>query len=112
MTSFNGIDWVYRSVPGNGMNGWQSVTYGNNLFVAVSSFGPDKVMTSDDGIEWVYRSFPGDVVGGWQSVTYGNNIFVAVSNQGTQRVMTSEDGIEWELEQTQRQNHVDIHASH
>ena len=85
MTSDDGNNWVYRSVPDAGADAardeWESVTYGNNRFVAVSSRGTNRVMTSDDGIGWVYQSVPDvntepDL---WNSVTYGNNRFVAVS---------------------------------
>jgi hypothetical protein len=71
------------------------VTYGNGLFVAVSSSGTgDRVMTSPDGITWIIRASAADNV--WNSVTYGGGLFVAVSSSGTgNRVMTSPDGITW-----------------
>jgi len=47
---------------------WQSVTYGNNLFVAVSSTGTagKSVMTSPDGITWTLRTSAADY--NWVSV--------------------------------------------
>ena len=54
-------------------NGWSSVTYGNGLFVAVSTSGTHKVMTSPDGITWTNRT----VIFGVTFVTYGNSLFVA-----------------------------------
>ena len=68
-------------------NGWYSVTYGNNLFVAVSISGTNRVMTSPDGITWTARAAAKANL--WRSVTYGNNLFVAVSHNGTNRVMTT-----------------------
>ena len=76
-------------------NNWNSVTYGNGLFVAVSSNGTgDRVMTSPDGITWNSRTSASD--NNWSSVVYGNGLFAAVSNSGTgNRVMTSSDGTTW-----------------
>src|SRR5690606_11432907 len=89
MTSLDGISWVAHSSAGNNIdNDWRSVTYGNGLFVAVSSYsGATIVMTSPDGITWTHRSVAED--NRWTSVTYGNGIFVAVSETGANRVMTS-----------------------
>jgi predicted RecA/RadA family phage recombinase len=73
-------------------NSWQSVTYGNGLFVAVSNSGTNNhVMTSPDGITWTSRNASAD--NAWESVTYGNGLFVAVSMAAG--VMTSPDGITW-----------------
>jgi hypothetical protein len=63
-------------------NNWRSVTYGNNLFVAVADTGTgNRVMTSPDGINWTIRTSAAD--NNWFSVTYGNGIFVAVAYTGT-----------------------------
>jgi len=70
---------------------WTGVTYGNGLFVAVSSTGvANVVMTSPDGITWTSRTSGNTTA--WQGVTYGNGLFVAVA---TNKVMTSPDGITW-----------------
>jgi hypothetical protein len=70
------------------------VTYGNGLFVAVSSAtNTNQVMTSPDGINWTVQTSA--AANSWRSVTYGNGLFVAVSANGTNRVMTSPDGINW-----------------
>jgi len=86
-------DLVNRGVSTN--LSWQSITYGNNLFVAVSNSGTgNRVMTSPDGIIWTSRTSASD--NNWSSVTFGNNLFVAVSNSGVgNRVMTSPDGVIW-----------------
>jgi len=88
-----GVNWLSQtpSTP----TSWKSVTYGNNIFVAVSSDGTlNRVMTSPDGVNWTTRTPASDNY--WTSVAYGRGLFVAVSNTGTSnRIMTSEDGITW-----------------
>ncbi len=82
------VFWTVETAVG--ANWWNSVTYGNGLFVAVAAAA---VMTSPDGITWTARTAPGGGQG-WNSVTYGNNLFVAVADSA---VMTSPDGITWTL---------------
>ena len=83
----DGITWTSRTSAAD--NNWDSITYGNGLFVAVSTSGTgNRVMTSPDGITWTSRTSAADNF--WLSVTYGNGLFVAVSYSGTgNRVMTS-----------------------
>ena len=92
-----GTTWTNRTSAAD--NSWTSVTYGNGLFVAVSSTGTgDRVMTSPDGITWTIRTNATDNY--WRSVTYGNGLFVAVADFGSgtgNRVMTSPDGITWTI---------------
>ena len=46
-----GVDWTSRTSAAD--NEWNSVAYGNGLFVAVASAGTgDRVMTSPEGITW------------------------------------------------------------
>jgi hypothetical protein len=86
MTSPDGITWTSRTSAAD--NQWFAVTYGNDLFVAVSGSGTgNRVMTSPDGITWTSRTPAADNF--WNSVTYGNGLFVAASSSGTKRVMTS-----------------------
>ena len=92
MTSPDGITWTSPDCRRSKLLGL-SVTYGNGLFVAVSSDGTNRVMTSPDGITWTARTAAAGNT--WRSVTYGNGLFVAVSQDGTNRVMTSPDGITW-----------------
>ena len=91
--SIAGITWTSQISATD--NPWQSVTYGNGLFVAVASNGTgNRVMTSPDGITWTPRTSAAD--NAWQSVTYGNGLFVAVAFSGIgDRVMTSPDGYNW-----------------
>ena len=88
---YAGQFWTARTAAE--ANSWASVAYGNNLFVAVSYSGTNRVMTSPDGTTWTARSAA--QANSWISVTYGNNLFVAVSADGTNRVMTSTDGTTW-----------------
>ncbi len=91
MTSPDSITWTARTAAE--ANSWQSVTYGNGLFVAVSSGGTNRVMTSPDSITWTARTAA--EANQWRAVIYGNGLFVALSDTGTNRVMTSLDGITW-----------------
>jgi hypothetical protein len=92
MTSPDGITWTIRTSAAN--NSWNSVTYGNGLFVAVSDTGGNRVMTSPDGITWTSRTSAAN--NAWVSVAYGSGLFVAISyNGGGTQVMTSPDGITW-----------------
>jgi hypothetical protein len=86
-----GTTWTAQTSAAD--NNWLSVTYGNGLFVAVSSNGTNRVMTSPNGITWTSRNATAS--NSWGGVAYGNGIFVAVGNSGTNRVMTSPDGITW-----------------
>lgn len=85
-----------RWISGNSAadNAWQSVAYGNGLFVAVArDGGTQRVMTSPDGIEWTLRTTPERA---WNYVAYGNGTFVAVASfSGTSNYMSSPDGINW-----------------
>jgi hypothetical protein len=93
--SQKGFEWTART--GAARNEWRSVTYGNGLFVAVSSDGgtSDQIMTSPDGVNWTSRN--STMANQWQSVTYGNGLFVAVASNGTtdDQIMTSPDGVNW-----------------
>ena len=87
--------WTQRATPAD--NTWQSVCYGNGIFVAIASSGVgNRVMTSPDGVTWTSRTSAAD--NNWRGVCYGNGLFVAVGTSGSgNRVMTSPDGITWTL---------------
>jgi hypothetical protein len=91
-------NWISRVSALN--NNWQSVVYGDGLWVAISNQGFNSdIMTSPDGITWTIRTTPS--AAGWNSITYGNGIYVAVRFGGTftgnNTVLTSPDGINWTL---------------
>ena len=79
---------VWKSRTSAADNEWYGVTFGNNLFVAVSSTGSgNRVMTSPDGTTWTIQTSAAEHM--WKGVTFGNNLFVAVSKNGNgNRVMT------------------------
>ncbi len=86
-----GETWTEVEAPA--AQSWQSITYGNGRFVAISSSGSQRVMYSDDGYNWI--GVFSLTTNSWQAVTYGNGLFVAVAVDGTDRIMTSPDGINW-----------------
>lgn len=51
---------------------WNSVTYGEGLFVAVATGGGSRVMTSPDGINWTARSAA--AANGWLLPTETENL--------------------------------------
>lgn len=83
-------NWTARSAAE--ANLWTSVTYGEGLFIAVSTDGTNRVMTSPDGIAWTARAAA--EANSWWSVAFGDGQFVAVAI-GSYQVMTSPDGITW-----------------
>jgi hypothetical protein len=95
VTNIKGQNWSTNKTTE--ANTWTSVTYGNGLFVAISSDGTNRVITSSDGITWTSQT--GAEANAWTSVTYGNGLFVAVSNavsyDSLNLVMTSPDGVNW-----------------
>ena len=70
---------------------WESVTYGNGKFVAVTD-NSNQSAYSEDGINWTSSTMPTSAY--WPSVTYGNGKFVAVARNSNQAAY-SEDGINW-----------------
>ncbi len=89
---FGGKSWTLGSIDNFS---WDSVVYGDGIFVAVHGNG-DEVSTSSDGITWTTFD-SGTGVFGWSAISYGNGTFVAVQTNGTDEVMTSPDGTTWTL---------------
>jgi 6-phosphogluconolactonase (cycloisomerase 2 family) len=87
----NGATWTARSA--SEAASWRAITYGNGMFVAVSTDATNRVMTSEDGVTWTGRS--ASAVSAWRAITYGNGMFVALAHADTTRVMTSPDGVTW-----------------
>ncbi len=94
--------YVWKTQVSAADNNWQSVTFGNNLFVAIANTGNgNRVMTSSDGNSWSTKTSASNK--GWKSITYGssNGLFVAVSDSNTGNdAMTSPDGSTWTLRST------------
>lgn len=102
-TSPDAITWTARTVPSIY---WSAMTYGNNMFVAVTSprdslGGTNSGITgaySANGINWTTSTLP--FSGNYSGVAYGGNTYVAVaSSAGTAsssaQYATSIDGINW-----------------
>lgn len=91
----DGASWTPIAAAVN--SGWQSVAYGNGVWVAVAkrSFGAPQLMRSTDGgLSWTAVAATEE--NEWRSVAYGNEVWVAVSSSGTNRVMRSTDnGVTW-----------------
>jgi len=88
----DGITWTPQTAASN--FAWQSIAYGNGVFVAVNPENSPRAMSSANGTSWA----PGTNFAqqGYQSVVYGNGLFVAVNNTGPQtRFMTSVNGTSW-----------------
>ena len=86
-TSVDGINWTSRGYYVGRY--FQSIAYGNQLFVTVGDQGD--VFTSPDGIHWTLRN--STTQNSLWKVTFGNGRFVAVGGGGT--IITSADGINW-----------------
>lgn len=77
---------------------WQSVCYGNNLVVAVSSTSGTIAATSPAGVSatWTTRTLP--ITASWYAVAYGANVFVATTSglgSATNAAAYSNDGVVW-----------------
>jgi hypothetical protein len=83
MTSTDGINWTSQTQTE--ANQWSSITYGNGLFVAVSSNGSNPIMASRNGEEWTPLAAPES--NSWWDIHYASGRFVAVSFDGTNSVM-------------------------
>lgn len=89
-TSPDGITWTQRSLPGY----WNSVAYGNGVFVAVAIGGAKRVAYSTDGESWSYANTASFDSAVWYDVAYTNGSFVAVSDSATAAIYST-DGINW-----------------
>ena len=85
------ITKIWSAISAPEANAWYSVAYGNDVWVAVSSNGTNRVMRSTDGgANWT--AVAAAEANPWRSVAYGNGVWVAVSSSGTNRVMRSTNG--------------------
>jgi hypothetical protein len=101
--STNGTTWTVTTLPDIGdssFNEWVDITYGKNIFVALSNSGnfvaTGTYSSTTNAITWTGRTM--DVIDdssnrSWQSIAYGNNRFVAISNTGD--IGYSFDSINW-----------------
>lgn len=80
-----------RTLPGV-TQAWQSVAYGNGIWVAIGGTGT-QAGSSPDGITWTARTMPTSAQ--WNVVTFANGVFVALATAGSTAAATSTDGINW-----------------
>jgi hypothetical protein len=72
----DGSSWT--AVAAAEANPWQSVAYGDGVFVAVAQDGTNRVMRSvDGGLTW--SAVAATEAKLWRSVAYGDGVFVAVA---------------------------------
>jgi hypothetical protein len=88
VTSADGTTWNVRDFDST-IGTLSSVTFGNDLFVAVSQSGT--VLTSPDGANWTHHT--PDTVTQLNGVGFGNGLFIAGGIRG--RIMTSLNGAVW-----------------
>ena len=70
---------------------WESVCYGDDKFVAISTRNSNVAAYSTDGITWTESTLPSNQ--SWWNVCYGNGKFVAVADGNISAYST--DGITW-----------------
>lgn len=81
--SVDGITWTLQEIDDHD---WSDLTYGDELFVAVSNDG--FIGTSTNGVFWTYANIGGD----FRCISYGNGMFIAA---GVDQVQKSVDGSTW-----------------
>ena len=96
MHSNDGVAWTSIDPPDYDYDmSWQSVAYGNGVFVAVA-YEPyeNQVMYSLDGENWQLTASA--EIRSWNTLTYGNDKFVVLPFDNSNRVMYSFDGVTWD----------------
>lgn len=71
---------------------WQSVAWGNNLYVAVAS-GGSVAASSPDGATWTARTLPSS--SNWKKAIWGGDRFIAMSSTTGTAAAFSVDGTAW-----------------
>lgn len=87
LTSANGIDWT--SCDTHVLSEIIDITYGNGLYVALTSRG--YILTSTDGTVWTEST--ANVSTDVRKITYGNSKFVILGSNGN--LYTSPDAVTW-----------------
>lgn len=81
---------------------WNSIAYGNGVFVAVgsgalvsgSTYTPTNIAAvSTDGKNWQQIILPASQ--SWKCVAFGNGTFIAVARSGSTSIVKSTDGFNW-----------------
>jgi len=96
-TSPDGNIWTTRVSAVAAARSWNSITYGNGLYVAISPSSPSYSMYSSNGIDWTLGAAISGV-GTVNAITYGtvngSPLFVGTADSSNQ-VATSSDGANW-----------------
>ena len=76
-------------------NRWQSVTYGNGIYMALSTDG--YISTSTDCITWSTPTIPTGIISilsNWYALSYGDGKFIAL-NSGGYTCVSTDNGATW-----------------
>jgi hypothetical protein len=87
----NGVSWTNFTLPLT--QTWQSIAYGNGVFVIIASGSGTALYSNNNGSSWTSFTMPGGT-GTWNSVAYGNGMFIAIAGSST-RAAYSYNGINW-----------------
>lgn len=90
VTSAGGLAFTTRTLPAPSPNAWESIAFGNGVFVVMQN-GSSSFITSTDGINWTSRTAPFSTS---PSLIFANGLFVAYGGSGAP-LWTSTDGITW-----------------
>lgn len=89
--STNGTSWTSATMPSTSF--WQSVSFGNGLFIMGTS--GTGYATSTDGITWTARTFPATPSQSQNGIAWGDTQWVMFPNTASTTYYTSPDGITW-----------------
>ena len=94
--SKDGKTWASATLPKiSGSASYISSCYGNGVFVAITSSGPQSLY-STDGIEWNITNLPDSFY--WRGICYADDRFVAIGNSTSVATAAySYDGITWQM---------------
>ena len=72
---------------------WNSVAYGNGVFVAVVQSSNMAAYSTNGGVTWTASTLPSSLT--WNSVAYGNGTFVAVAQSSNMAAYSTNGGVTW-----------------